>query len=67
MNSRPRARPSAPMSAFEQREEAFFAEGHSLAEEQNVEDFRDLDRDVPRRGFFRRVMDALSFGRRSTA
>jgi hypothetical protein len=67
MALRARSRPSAPISAFEHHEEAFFAEGHRLAEEQKVEDFRDLDRGSPRRGFFRRLFDALSGGRRSTA
>ncbi|HKA91160.1 MAG TPA: hypothetical protein VKE22_26045 [Haliangiales bacterium] len=64
MPSRARGRLSGPLPRFEDHEEAFFDEGHRLAEEQAVEDFGDLDQDTPRRGFFRRLRDAFRFARR---
>ncbi len=64
MSSRVRAHPSAPIPPFEDHEEAFFDEGHRLADEPAVDDFRDLDKDVPRRSFFRRLRDAFRFAKR---
>jgi hypothetical protein len=59
MASRARGLASGPLPSFEEHEEAFFDEGHRLAAEQSVEDFRDLDRGMPRPGFFRRLVDAF--------